>query len=335
MILAVIIPPSVLGKLLEECVRLLAEAVLGKVNYIFGDPPDAVQLLLAQNPADHILISANAPNIGTVQFLIDNHIPTIALIDDPKAVVGFIKTTYEADFLSYIRTASACMGAVHDLFADRAELVLDRRILDMRIADFIEELASYYGLPKGRHLEEVQQNLIRQALPRGGDLLRHLFETRAAQIDTRLTSFEAGLVDYALGPFTSLVGYTPIAKVTWPGALFSPPGGESDYSKVVDLTGEARIFIYGPGLHLPRGRWIATASFNIANNESGNTLAVDVFNGKVLAVGKCTLPALGAYSCGIPFEITEPQSAIEVRFSTAEGAIEGTFTLREVVAERA
>src|SRR5208283_1221030 len=120
-----------------------------------------------------------------------------------------------------------------------------------------------------------------------------------------------------------------------PGALFSPWSEDQGYSKVLDLAGNARIFIYGPYLHLPRGNWVATPAFSIGNNDSGNTLIIDIFNGSVLAIGESILPARGTYTCSIPFEITDPQSPIEVRFATAQGAIEGVFSLEEVVIERA
>ena len=238
--------------------------------------------------------------------------------------------------MNYIGTASACLALAHDVAIEFAEIVLDRRILSLKLRDFIRELASFYGLPlNGRTLEEVAQKLAPQSAPSEDLPLSALIEHRSSQIDTQLSAFEAQMIDECLGPYNAMATRTPVSRIVWPGGVFAPRTQDESYSKEADLTGRARIVIYGPPLHLPRGRWTANSTFSVTNNVSGNTLIIDVYNGTMLAAGQCVLPAHGKFSCEIPFEITEPQRAFEVRFATGSGAIEGVFVLENVVMERA
>ncbi len=338
MIIAVIHPPSILGNLLAEIVRVLAETTLGYVHHIFADQPHSMAPLLAHNAAEHLFITGNAPGDWVAQFLIERQVRMIIVMDEPAAIVRFLRKTYTSELIQCIRSASVCLALVHDGIVECAGAVIDREILVAKVKDFMEELALFYGLGASKQaIELAVQRIVSSGLGATGDyLIRDLVSHRSAPSERQLSSFEARIVDACLGPFGALAAGTPVTRVTWPGALFAPSSVEQEgYDKVCDLTGTARILVYGPYLHLPRGRWVATPSFTVENNESGNTMTVDICSaGEVLAGGRCLLPPQGKFSCQIAFEITEPRQAIEVRFATKYGAIEGDFRLHEIVLAR-
>jgi len=321
--------------LLEEVVRALLEATLGEVEYNFVDKADSIPADLIHDPKQHLLVAANAPNSAIVKQLMECRIPTIALVDDPKEIVRFVKTTYQSDFNSYLHTASACLALTHDLVVDFAQVVLDRRLSSMGIRRLIEEIASFYKLPLTDTSLSVVLTQFVQTTPGEDCPVAALLEKRSLKNKARLSQFEEELIDACLGPFEAMASHKPVRRVIWPGALFVPAGDTDTYFKRVDMVGRARILIFGPPLYLPQGHWKATPTFSVDDNDSGNVLLVDVYNGAtMLAEGRCTLPPEGQFSCDLAFEIDEPHRPFEVRFATDQGAIEGTFKLEEVKFER-
>ncbi len=293
---------------------------------------------LLHDPNQHLLVGSNAPKSTIVKQLIEYRIPTVFLVDDPKEVVSFVKTTYQSTFYNYLCTASACLALAHDLVVGFAGLVLDRRSCFIAISKLIEGIASFYKLPLTEASRlMVLKKLASQAALSGEDCsVAALLEKRSSQDRVPLSPFEEDLVDACLGPFGVMAAHKPVTRVTWPGTLFMPASDIESYFKRVDMVGRARILIFGPPLHLPQGQWKATSTFSVDDNDSGNVLAIDVYDGNtLLAEGRCTLPREGQFSCDLGFEIREPHRPVEVRFATGQGGIEGVFELKEVVIERA
>lgn len=335
MIFAIVIPPSALGKLLEEVVRALLRATLGEVQFSFVDKANSLPVNLIHDPKQHLLVSANAPNSAIVKQWVESRIPTIALVDDPNEIVRYVKTTSQSGLNSCLLTASACLSLTHDLVVDFAQVVLDRRLSSMGIRRLIEEIASFYKLPLTETSLSVVLSKLVQTAPREDCSVAALLEKRSLKNEARLSQFEEKLIDACLGPFGAMASRKPVRRATWPGALFAPAGDADTYFKRVDMVGRARILIFGPPLYLPQGHWKATSTFSVDNNDSGNVLVIDVYNGaNLLAEGRCALPPEGQFSCGLVFEIDDPHRPFEVRFATGQGAIEGTFKLEEVMFER-
>lgn len=56
----------------------------------------------------------------------------------------------------------------------------------------------------------------------------------------------------------------------------------------------------------------------------------DIYSDVVLATWEFTLPEEGIYAFEVEFEVSEPRTAIEIRFFLREGMIDGVFDLRGV-----
>lgn len=335
MIFSLVVPPSELGKLLEECVRVLLETTLGKIQVTHADKESSFPANLIRDQQQHLLVSGNAPSSAIAKQLVECGVPTIALVDDPREIIRHIKTTYQSDFTNYIRTASTCLALTYDLVVDFAQLVLDRRICSMGIRRLIEETAFFYKLPLTEAARLTVLNRLLKGAPGEDCPVEVVLQKRSAQSKASLSRFETRLIDACLGPFGSVARRKPVKRVVWPAALFSPAGDAETYWKQVDMVGRARIVIFGPSLYLPPGHWKATPTFSVDDNDSGNVLVIDVYDGvSLLAEGRCALPREGQFSCELGIEIKEPLRPFEVRFATGQGAIEGTFKLDEVMIER-
>ncbi len=335
MIFAVVIPPSALGKLLEEVVRALIEATLGKIQHSFIDKAESLPVDLLRDPAQHMFLTANAPNPIIAKQLIECRIPIIALADDPREVVKYVKMTAQPDFGQNVRRVSLCLAFTHDLFINYAQFLLDRRICSVSLRRLLLEIASFYKLPLTEaSLSQVLMKLLQTAHSEDCSV-GTLLKKRSSKDEAPLSQFEEDLIKACLTPYRSVASRKAVTRLEWPGSMFRPPDKEETYHKSVSLLGKARMVIFGPYLYLSRGRWKATPFFSIDDNDSGNMIIIDIFDGKkALVKGRSVLPKRGRYSCELFFEIEEP-CHLEIRFSTAQGAIEGTFTLEEVMIERA
>ncbi|ADP71682.1 hypothetical protein Rvan_2466 [Rhodomicrobium vannielii ATCC 17100] len=332
MIFAAIIPPTVLGKILEECLRLLLAVACKKYEDLPGDQLDALPMHLADDPSRHALIVARAPKEGMLRELADPRIFKLAVVDSPRHAVEFVRTP-GMKFTDCVRHVSGCLAASHDWITRHAPVILDRHACAVPLADFIWNIARIYRLTlTEKDLAFIVEKLASELEPRSELTLGALREWRSQPLQP-LNDIEAYLVEASLGPYEAVTD-KPVDRLVWPGALFFPEGNIDGYSNKFDLTGRSRILIYGPSHRLPVGHWKAVPVFSVDGNESGNTLVVDVYNGEIQGCANWPLPSRGKFTCEIGFHNLDPGKEVEVRFAIGQGAIEGELEIEHVIIER-
>ena len=123
----------------------------------------------------------------------------------------------------------------------------------------------------------------------------------------------------------------PPSQFTWPAAILHGAAPEYSTEKPLDLVGPARLLIWGPYMHLPKGKWTACMEFEVLDNLSRNTVMADVLiGGSFAGLGEFDLPSRGIFSWNLKFEVKDIAKAIEVRLTLSKSAIEGSLFLREV-----
>src|ERR1700710_1521089 len=91
---------------------------------------------------------------------------------------------------------------------------------------------------------------------------------------------------------------------------------EFQTATVVDLLGPARLLIWGPYLHLPKGRWRASMEFEVVGNLSPNQVIADVLvGGEFAGIGTFDLPERGVFAWSLAFVVADVEKAIEVRLT--------------------
>ncbi len=139
-----------------------------------------------------------------------------------------------------------------------------------------------------------------------------------------------------LGGFELLLKKRVVGRIHWPREVFMNSDEQGALVNApIYLTGRARLLLYGPFLHLPRGTWIAEISFEVRENFSGNVLKVDIYHDGIIGEWKFSLPDKGSFTFELPLKVFEPRHPIQIRFYLMEGAIEGTFDLKQVNLRRA
>ena len=103
-----------------------------------------------------------------------------------------------------------------------------------------------------------------------------MLESGHAASDVRDVEWPAELISALMG-YNSILELNAISKVHWPAKLFSMDKNSSNLvTKAFPLLGLARFLVYGPRLGLPKGKWMATVSLAVADNSSGDQIAIAI-----------------------------------------------------------
>lgn len=124
------------------------------------------------------------------------------------------------------------------------------------------------------------------------------------------------------------------ARAVWPTAMFTCPAGRPTAGPhQIDLTGRARVLVFGPHIDLPAGDWRATVRIG-ADPEGGRIrLRLEWGQGAGITAASVTIRDPGYYA--IQLEQQWPgQGPAEMRIWLEEAAFGGQLTLLGVEVER-
>jgi hypothetical protein len=100
--------------------------------------------------------------------------------------------------------------------------------------------------------------------------------------------------------------------------------------EAIDLTGLARIIVYGPYLWLYAGQWTASFAFDADSQCGAVVMRFDIFDGQsVLAERRVQLSGAGSYEAELQFELTQDR-ALETRVWLEAAAIDGFVAFKGV-----
>ena len=267
-------------------------------------------------------------------------IPFVIFLDDGKALYKRLRTIDGLGSCDAIRAASLYLAALHDVTLKNPMSLFTN-----------EEL---YKLDRYNFLMKIITHLVIEMNDSTHRALNSFLAARSAAsnatpsidaVETQRTAEEEhSFIVNVLDPFYNVKQAAPLRKVSWPPALFFC-GDNIPLAGPCSLTGPARTIIYGPYLHLPPGDWVATVDFQVADNLSGNVIVSDITSSvvihsedlveKELARGEFGLPVSGLFTFEQAFEVASPLETLQIRFSTKEGAIEGSFAMRKITVSRA
>ena len=124
--------------------------------------------------------------------------------------------------------------------------------------------------------------------------------------------------------YQNILDRSPVREIVWPAAILysAAPGFRTD--KPLDLLGPARLLVWGPYMHLTKGRWMANMEFEVVGNFSPNSVIADVLvGGEFAGLGEFDLPERGVYTWRLAFEVADVAKPIEVRLTSGQGGDRG------------
>jgi hypothetical protein len=319
-------PMSVWG---ANLVRAVVESATGKAELIAASSVDELRKVWKSSEITSILY-ADWPEAPIVDVFLRGRAPIFVFLENEHEIVGYCMRERNCSALAAVRRVTQSMSTLHDLFARSNVFVIHRPGGQERCSEIVKYVREIMSLP-GAVLLTGYDSSVNEALRRSITFVEEIkFFRRSAPQN------ELDLVSWAVSPLFTAINGMPADNIEWPGYVFlQADKPDTPLNGPIDLTGRARHIIYGPYLHLPRGRWMATAEFIVRGNYSGNELLADIAIGQEVTAAVAPLPERGAFTFDIGFEVTEPRNPIEIRLAIKRGAIEGSLELLRVVLKRA
>lgn len=283
-------------------------------------PPDAVRLFTAEYVSESY---AAAVATGAVH--------TVLVLDEPASCFHVLRTAghesipvlrrliYCATSLGELATCPGALTLARDggrdagqtLLAvlDHFDLVLD----DTALAD----LAARFGIA-GPGI--------------GLDAVLLCFEASEV-VHPVLAPADDAMVRVALMPAFGYGATGRRRKVAWPRACLSL-GDRPDVGPpaplIVEITGPARILVYGPYFYLAAGRWRMSATLAFSPSARGVRLALGLFGPNSLGGCCFTVERAGVFAASTIITVPSAREALEIRLMVERGAIEGELGIDSV-----
>jgi hypothetical protein len=324
----VIAPPSIMGTWGIELLRDAAAAMNPPLQFYLLDRLDTVDLSISSQT----LYATQFPSASVLSTINDGRLPVVGFLDDAIDSVAYQRRLSGCSFMEALRAATCSVVANPTLLEGHSSIVYYRGHAvapDRIVAQVLDHLALFIP-PEG------QEILKRKYCLAATDL--HGLETSLAERVPRyepqghwskeLIDEEASIVDQVLGPLLNMASLKACAPITWPLSVFlSGDRPDTEASRVMEITGAARIIYYGPYLYLPPGRWKAEFAVGFSRDAVGSTFTVEVYGSSLIARARFRASRAGLFSGTFLFDHVRVEDHIEMRFRNDQGAIEGRVGL--------
>ena len=338
MIIAILGPKSGFTQFGIDVLLSTLEAMKGNAQFHTMIDLDVDALDAIARQSESAVVNCTLPSSELCRQLEMRGIPFVIFLDNGASLYRKLRTIDGLESYDAIRAASLYLATLHDEAVENPRTIFKREelfelgpeIFSLKLIDSLDVLAG----------DTTVNTLVKSMVARKA-ASNAIIDSDDSQL---IAEEDDSLIVNVLDPFYSVKETTPLRKVTWPPSLFFC--AENDpFKGPCSLIGPARIIIHGPYLHLPPGGWVATIDFEVADNLSGNIIISEIASSAVmnneelsqkeLARGEFGLPAYGRFTFEQAFEVASPLESLQIRFSTKEGAIEGSFGLRKVTVSRA
>jgi hypothetical protein len=255
-------------------------------------------------------------------------VPFIVALDDPRHAVEDLVVGQGGDLLDVTRAVARSCASVGSLAANPHAMVLrgDR--------DGIDPLATAEAIARHFALAATEADLVSiiDGLAEAGATPTRAETSWWNDLDER----QRLLVNGAVGPYAAHFSGADLGPITWERELFylheeGKPGEFPLAARPVDVTGRARILVFGPYLNLPSGAWTATLALGFSPAATEISYAIEIFAGTQLAVLKVQPGSERYLEATLQFSVDEDvDGLIEVRIRNERAAFEGQLALSHV-----
>jgi hypothetical protein len=318
--------PSRFGEWCDQVIAHLARRSLGKIEVAAADTLDAVGSAFIRAKAPHLLIVARRPVVELqTQIRESKHRSVIALCD-PRSALGYLQRHPGWDLVTATRVVANGCAAMHALTAAPDSLLLTARAVEDAAAT-AGTIAAHLQLP----LDAVEIAAVVTALDKAG--IRP--EDPDDQLSwARFDGREQAIARGALQPYISYFGTgSDLEPFVWERELFwifedPPTGVQVPATRPVDLTGRARVLVYGPHINLPAGSWLATIALAFSAEAAGTRFTIEAYAGERLASADLLPVAAKILEANLLFTINASlDRAVEIRVLSEQSPLNGRLAL--------
>jgi hypothetical protein len=315
----------------------------------FAEWCDAVmlQLLQSSGPAEAVWASTQEEFVNAVigarslfvlvksrflgrlqRPLASARLPFIVAVDDPRRALADLVIDQGLDILEATRAVASSCAAIIGCAAMPDALVLHAEADGIDPIAAAKSIAHHLGLEGGADIAGIVEDIA------GAGILPN--RERHADWWGGLDPIQRSVVAAALEPYGSQLAGGELGPITWERDLFfindNLPQERLVASRPVDITGAARILIYGPYIVLPPGSWSATIALGFSREAAEISYVVDLVAGNQLGHTRIEPAGRREMEVDLNFTIDEPlDEPIVLRLSSERAAFDGRVALGHVV----
>ncbi len=279
--------------------------------------------------ASNLIIASRQPVVRLQTEIVQAGRPFIIAIGDPRAALRDLLQRPGVNFADATRMVASSCAAMHTLAAAPGALVLSGGG-DLNLIILAAEIAHHFELNVSRAatatiVETVAEaGFEREQGEDGGWWERH-------------GEREQAIFGGAIQPFVSqFAGGGDLESLAWERELFfiyeDPPAElPVPATRPVDITGRARVLVYGPGISLPPGNWSVNIVLGFSAETVGMSFTVEVYAGRQLSVTQLRPVAAQVLEANLNFTIENTvEHRLEIRVLSERPAFDGRLALGQV-----
>lgn len=287
------------------------------------------------NDADktwNFLVGAQFPERSLVDWLIQERIPTLIVLDAPVMSVAWWMETTSADVLTAIPPITRSFAMIAEAVTNPYRAIITHHHAGIRIEDLFQHLGKFcIGRPP-RNLSMIFQRLelpshatlehgIAKAYPRAASLPDELGVTGKAREEIAMVC----------NPLVPMLHGQIGEAMCWPPSIFLDGRAYRRPAPAIqELVGPARCLYYGPYLYLPRGHYVGEVAFGVSSEIRDMYLRIEAVSGESITDFSTRARKGGLYILPFEFSHDDASQHIEVRVLIDRGEIEGHLGLAHV-----
>lgn len=321
--------PSRLAAWCDALITELAGGGDGGAEAVAANTLDEVAAAAIRARAAHLVVCSRQPVPRLQAELVQSEQPFVIALGDPRTVLYDLLASGGSDLVSTTRLVASSCAAMRTLREAANALVVSDAAASDPVA-MAQAVCDHLGVVAGTtEISRLLARLAASGLSAG--------EEAAAAAEVGLDGRGEAVVNGALLPY--LEAATPDGEVEpliWERELFylhEDPSAPAPVAatRPVDLTGRARVLIYGPYVSLPPGRWSANVVLALSAETAGMSFMLDICAGRRLSHTRVESTGAQVIEVTLRFAVdASVDQPIEVRVLSERAAFEGQLAIGQV-----
>lgn len=316
--------PSAFADWCETIVTELAQHAVGPIEFVNANTLEDVGESFVKARTSNIVFCSRLPSTRLCRVLAETQAPFLFVLDDPRAAIAYLTVVRGWEFFPTVKlVASSYAAAIR--YADLSNaLRLEADRHRNNVLQTINQISRHFNLPAtdGDILEIAESVRERYRHPAPSEV-----ETWWHSLDEPHCRVIEGAIDGYRAYFSS----GRLSSLTWGRELFLAADTHKPLMGAVDITGRARLLVFGPYINLPTGNWTAHVVFGCSNEAAGVSILVDAFSGVRLAQTRVQPAKGGIFAVALKFAVDQSlDGAVEIRILSEKSALDGLLSLSHV-----
>lgn len=318
--------PSRFAEWCDALIARLAEFNFGIVERAALNTLEELAVAVLKTRASHLVACCRQPVVRLQTEIIRGKQPFLIAVGDPRAALHNLSERAGYDVAGATRAVASSCAAMQTLTSAPGALVVSSSDAGDPIG-LAAAIADHFELPVGKSEIATIVSELREAgiAPDHGE---------DRDWWNRLGEREQAIASGALLPYVShLVPDAELEPLVWEPELFylfEEPSAASliPATRPVDITGRARVLVYGPFINLPPGSWSATIVLGFSAEAAGMSFMVEVFAGRQLSHTRVEPSAEEIMEANLHFLIDNSvDQPLQIRIFNERAAFDGRLAL--------